>query len=88
MNKEKDSKIKEILSGFLNSGFFDGTGKTTLEVIRRLTQKGFTIKGKKIGAIATILTKMCQNPALYLEREEIAKEKRTKQERWIFKRVK
>jgi len=87
-SKSKQSKIKEILSKLLDDGFFDGRGKTTPDVIKKLAQKGFTIRGKKVGMIARMLTQMCQDFSTGLEREELPKEKRTKKEMWIFRKVK
>lgn len=88
IGKNQQSKFKEILYKFLNDGFFDGKGKTTLDVVKRLTQKGFTVGGKKVGMIARMLTQMCQDSNTGLERDEIPKEKRVKEERWIFRRIK
>jgi len=88
MKKKKQSRVKEILYTLLGGGFFDNAGKTTLDTIKKLTQKGFTIKGRKIGMVARMLTQMCQDPSTKLERDELQKEKRTKNEVWIFKRVK
>ncbi len=86
--KNRQPKIKEILYGFLEGGFFDKEGKTTLDVVKRLTQKGFTIKNRKVGMIARMLTQMCQNSDTRLERDEIPKGKRVKGEMWIFRRIK
>jgi formylmethanofuran dehydrogenase subunit E len=86
--KNKQSKIKEILYELLNGKFFDGKGKTTLDVVKRLTQRGFTIKGKKIGMVARMLTQMCQDSTTGLERDEIPREKRQRGEKWIFKKIK
>jgi hypothetical protein len=86
--KKKTSKkpnTKTILDNFLASGFFD-EWRTVSEVIKRLSNKGFTVKGKQISAISKMLTQMCQNLENKLEREEIPKEKRIGQERWMFKR--
>lgn len=86
--ENKQPKIKEILSKLLKDGFFDGDGKTAIDVIKKLAQKGFTIKGKKVGMVARMLTQMCQDFSTGLEREEVPKEKRTKNEGWIFKKIK
>jgi len=88
IGKNQQSRFKEILYKFLNDGFFDGKGKTTLDVVKRLIQKGFTIEGRKIGMIARMLTQMCQDSDTGLERDDVPKEKRVKGERWIFKRIK
>lgn len=87
-SKNKQSKIKEVLGKLLDDGFFNGGEKTTPEVIKKLAQKGYTIKGKKVGMIARMLTQMCQDSSTGLEREELPREKRTKKETWVFKKVK
>jgi len=86
--RNKQSKIGEILQELLNSSFFNGKGKTTLDVVKRLTQKGFTIKNKKIGMVARMLTQMCQDSITGLERDEIPEEERQGGEKWVFKRNK
>jgi len=59
---------KETLVKFIGAGFFDDW-KTLDEVIKRLSQKGFTIKSNKAGLVAQLLTYLCQDDIL--EREEI-----------------
>jgi len=84
--KTKKSKIKVIIKNLLDSSFFS-EWRTTSDVIKRLTQKGFTIEGKKVGMVARMLTQMCQDPTTGLEREEVPKKKREKKERWAFKKT-
>lgn len=88
-NKKRIHKLdtKTILSSLLESDFFDDW-KTTSDVIKKLNNKGFTIKGKEIGIVSKLLTQMCQDFKNHLEREEIPKEKRIKQEHWMFRREK
>ena len=86
--RNKESKTKKILYELLENSFFDGEGKTTLDVVRKLTQRGFTIKGKKVGMLARMLTQMCQDSTTGLERDEIPLDKRLRGEKWIFKRTK
>lgn len=81
------SKIGAILDSLVKGDFFDG-GKTPTEVVKKLSQKGITLKGKQISMIAKILTQKCQGLESNLEREEIPKEKRLRQEKWMFKKVK
>lgn len=85
--RNKESKIKIIIHDLLKSNFFKG-GKTTLDVIQKLTQRGFTVKGKKIGMVARMLTQMCQDSSTGLEREAIPIDKRVKGEKWLFKKIK
>lgn len=86
MKKNKDSKIKQILFELLKGDFFN-EGKTVLDIIKKLSQRGFTIKGKKVGMVATMLTQICQDSNNSLEREEVPQEKRIRQEKWMFKKV-
>lgn len=85
-NKTKKSKIKIILENLLNSGFFN-EWRTTSDVVKKLSQKGFTVRGKKIGMISRMLTEMCQDLSTGLERDEIAQVERTGRERWKFKKM-
>jgi hypothetical protein len=82
----KESKIKNIFLELLQSGYF-GEWRTPSDVIKKLNQRGLTIKGRKVGMVCTTLTKMCQDPATGLEREDIPKEKRVGDEKWRFKKV-
>lgn len=85
-NKKSQSKIRLALDDLLEGDFFNG-GKTPTEVVKRLAQKGFTIKGKQISMLSRMLTQICQDSNSGLEREEIPQEKRIGQEKWMFKKV-
>ena len=87
LKKTRKSKIRAILENLLDSGFFN-EWRTTSDVIRKLSQKGFTIKGKKIGMISRMLTQMCQDLSTGLERDEIPEQRRSRKEKWMFKKVK
>jgi len=82
----KKSKIKAILLDFLESGFFS-EWRTPSNVVKKLNQRGITLRGRKVGAVFTALTKMCQDPTTGLEREEIPKDERIGQEKYKFKKV-
>lgn len=85
--KTKKSKIKPILNELLESGFLS-EWRTPSDVIKKLTQRGFTIKGKKVGMVCRMLTQMCQDPTTGLERDEIPQERKSKEEKWMFKKMK
>lgn len=76
-----------VLKKLLEGDFFKD-GKSSSEVTKRLAQKGFTIKGKQISMVSRMLTQICQDFNSDLEREQIPKEKRIGQEKWMFKKVK
>ncbi len=80
-------KIKKILKELVDDGFFD-TPKTSIEVIKKLSARGFTLKGRQIGAVNRQLTLMCRDSSIGLEREKLSKEQRIGQEKWRYKRVK
>jgi len=82
----KKSKIKAILVELLETSFFS-EWKTPSDVIKKLNQRGITIKGKKIGLVSQMLTLMCQEETTGMERQEIPKEERVGQEKWRFKKV-
>lgn len=83
---KKKSKFKKILADLLETSFFS-EWRTPSDVIKKLNQRGITIKGRKVGMVCTTLTKMCQDPTTGLEREEIPKEERAGHEKWKFKKV-
>lgn len=85
--KMRQSKIRAVLEDLLNSDFFN-KGKTTSEVINKLSQRGFTIKGKKVGMVARMLTQICQDADAGLERFEIPEREREKGEKWMFRKTK
>ena len=83
--KENKSKIGRAVEDLLNGDFFE-LGKTPTDVIKKLSSKGFSLKGKQISMVARMLTLECQKSEARIEREEIPKEKRINQERWMFKK--
>ena len=87
-NKKRKPKIKIILEHLLERGFFNEGWKTTSDVIKKISRKGFTIKGKKKGMVARMLTQVCQDLSSGLEREEIPQEERMGREKWRFKKIK
>lgn len=82
----RKSKIKIILSELLQGGFFS-EWKTPPDVIKKLNQRGITIKGKKKGMVSRMLTRICQDRTTGLERDEIPKEERIGKEKWRYKKV-
>ena len=86
-NNPQKPDIKTILNSLLEGVFFNDW-ETTSDVIKKLSNKGFTIKGKQISMVSRMLTQICQDPSSGLEREEIPKEKRIGQEKWMFKKIK
>lgn len=84
---KSQSKIRLAIDNLLEGDFFN-VGKTPTEVVKRLAQKGFTIKGKQISMVSRMLTQICQDSNSSLEREEIPKEKKVGNEHWMFKKVK
>lgn len=85
--KTKKSKIRAILDNLLASNFFN-EWRTPSDVIKKFTQRGFTIEGKKVGMVCRMLTQMCQDPATRLERDEIPEGEKSKREKWMFKKMK
>ncbi len=81
-----DSKIKTILNSMISEGFFS-TPKDVNEVINRLSQRGFTINGPKVGLIGRMLTQICQDLSTGMEREEIPETERRGREGWKYKKV-
>lgn len=86
-NNSKKPDMNTVLQSLLGSGFFS-EWRSTSDVIKKMSNKGFTVKGKKIGVVSKLLTQMCQNLENNFEREEIPKEKRIGKELWMFKKSK
>jgi hypothetical protein len=80
------SKIKSVLLEFLEEGYFD-EWRTPSEIVKKLSQRGITIRGRKKGMVCRILTQMCQDRAIGLERDEIPKENRTCEEKWRYRKM-
>jgi hypothetical protein len=79
MLKDNMAKIsKEILSKFVQEGFFDNP-KSVDEVCDKLDTRGFSIKADKKGLIAQLLTFLCQDGIL--EREKNSEGK------WRYKKL-
>lgn len=75
---------KEILAKLVKEEFFDNW-KTLEQVLKRLSQKGFTIKGRKVGLVAQLLTFLCQEDIL--ERDEI-KNSESSAAKWRYRKSK
>ena len=72
---KKKGKFKKILTDLLETSFFS-EWRIPSDVIKKLNQRGITIKGKKVGMVCRMLTLMCQDKTTGLERDEIPKEER------------
>jgi hypothetical protein len=79
-------EIKDILKELLEGEFFK-YWRTMPDVTKKLAARGLTVKGKRVGMVSRMLTKMCQDSSTSLEREEIPKEERTNQDKWKYKKV-
>lgn len=82
----KESKIKAILVDLLETSFFS-EWRTPSDVIKKLNQRGITVRGKKVGMVCQMLTLMCQDKTTGLERDKIPKEEQIGREKWRFKKV-
>lgn len=80
---KKKGKFKKILAELLETNFFS-EWRTPSDVLKKLDQRGVTISGRTVGMVCTTLTKMCQDPTTGLERDEIPKERRKGQEKYMF----
>ena len=79
-------KVKKLLNELLEHGFFNDW-KTSADVIKKLSQRGLTLKGRQVGEVNTTLTKMCQDSNTGLERDEIPKSDRKDQGKWKYKKM-
>lgn len=78
---------KQIILELIEEDFFS-EWKTMNEIIKRLSQRGFTISGKKSGNLGQTLTRICRDKGIGLEREEVSDEEREKAGgMWKYKKV-
>jgi hypothetical protein len=78
------SDLKSVVLELVNEGFFTGTERTISEVVARVNERGFNIRGRKIGALARALTLACRDPNTRLQRRLLQKAERKGQEKWVF----
>lgn len=60
---------KELLKKLVDAGLFDNW-KTIEEVVVKLEQKGYSIKGKQVSLLSQLLTYLCQEDILEREKDE------------------
>lgn len=69
---------KNMLKKLADENFFDSL-KSIEEVVEKLSQKGFSISGKKISLLSQLLTFLCQ--------EEILEREKNDKGRWSYQKV-
>ncbi len=69
---------KDLLRKLVEEGFLDND-RHVEEVVEKLDQKGFSIRGKKVGLIGQLLTFLCQDSLLERKKDEGG--------RWEYKKV-
>jgi len=67
------TKVKTLLNELLEQGFFK-EWRTSVEILKKLRQRGLNLKGRQIGEVNATLAKMCQDSTTGLERDNIPKE--------------
>ena len=83
--EEKTGKYTPIIKQLIDDGFFkEGENRTLEEIIKRLRERGHSIQGRKVGALANSLTQMCRDRTIPLERKEVPLEERKNNEKWVF----
>jgi hypothetical protein len=76
--------IKPALTELVESGFFKGKEKRIEDVVERLSHKGYNVKGRKVGALATALTFLCRDEDCDLERRPLDRDEKTGKENWAY----
>jgi hypothetical protein len=76
--------IKPALTELVESGFFKGKEKRIEDVVERLGHKGYNVKGRKVGALATALTFLCRDENCDLERRPLDGDEKTGKENWAY----
>lgn len=79
-------KVKTLLNELVEQGFFNDW-KTSVDVVRKFTQRGLTLKGRQIGEVNSTLAKMCQDSHTGLERDELSKNEMKNKGKWKYKKV-
>jgi len=78
---------KKIILELLENGFFN-EWRTMNEIIKRLSQRGFTITGKKVGNVGQTLTRLCRDKKTGLERNNVPKQQINEAGgKWKYKKV-
>ena len=63
------SITKELLKKMVDEGFFNSL-KTIDQVVTRLDQKGYALKGKQVSLLSQLLTFLCQEDILERHKDE------------------
>jgi len=71
------SITKDLLKKMVDEGFFDSV-KTIDEIVVRLDQKGYGLKGKQISLLSQLLTFLCQADILERNKDDQGKFKYVK----------
>lgn len=78
---------KNIIQELIEEGFFN-EWKTMNKILKKLSQRGFTVCGKKSGNIGQTLTRMCRDRSTGLERDEVPiNELKEAGGKWKYKKV-
>jgi hypothetical protein len=74
---------RDIFLKLIEEGYFD-QAKDMSGILRTLNQRGFTVKGKKVGRIAQTLTFLCRDQKLV--RDEVPENEKRTHGRWFYRR--
>ncbi len=78
---------KSIIQELIEDGFFN-EWKTMNEILKKLSQRGFTVFGKKSGNVGQTLTRMCRDRSIGLERDDVPANQIEKAGgKWKYKKV-
>lgn len=78
---------KNLIQELVEDGFFSDW-RTMNEILKKLSSRGFTVSGKKIGRLAQTLTQMCRDRGTGLERDELPdSELAVAGGKWRYKKV-
>lgn len=78
---------KKIIQELIEDGYFNDW-RTTAEILKKLSQRGFSVSGKRAGNVAQTLTRMCRDRGTGLERDEVpTAELESAGGKWKYKKV-
>src|SRR5690348_331550 len=81
-------KLMLILAELARDGYFEGAERTIQEVVERVNEKGYNVRGRMIGALAKNLTLACRDSEIGLQRRQLPKAERKAKEQWVFTKKK
>ena len=82
--RNNDTKWKTLIADLAAEGFFRGQERRLDEIVSRMNEKGYNVRGRIVGALAAALTLACRDPKIGLQRRHLSKAEQKGKEKWTF----